>query len=762
MSDDFQESTDAVGVGTLGRLESIAVERIGRQLLDIGLGADDSLLTPGAPVWTIHHLEELTKDYVDKPELGAGGFFEKLRVQLGGSSAAAIQLFAEVLILQALPIINLGGTLKVKQIEDVLNMSSDPVALPVDARSALLAGGVFHGGQAFTTYRWAQISYLIQVARHFKNLSEDRRSEALADPLLFRAEVDAVPTGQSAQRRSLLYLAFPQFFLPIVNTVHRTAIRDAFTDEYLPEPSGDLDVDLAQIYRAITEVEGGHVDLYVEPWIDRWQKAKTAEPTDKVRHAWKVHGSNVKGVDMVPVWREKQSVSLAASLLRPVDADVTREELNAYVDDDYRTSGYAARQEKFDEFYAFMKRIHVEDLVVTVSQGTVFLGTVDGPAEFVTSSDGRSNLRRSVKWFEHPCSLSEIPTDVAARLSAQGEVLDMSQHLDALVALAERRPAPKVVSGVHLPDANEKLASRIHVGVDWLQDCVELLRERRQLIFYGPPGTGKTYIAQELARHVTDKANIKVVQFHPAYSYEDFFEGFRPQRDSSGQVGFALKAGPLRSLVDKAADNPDAAYVLIIDEINRGNLPKIFGELYFLLEYRDEAIDLMYSSDSSEPFSLPKNIFVIGTMNTADRSIALVDAALRRRFAFLPLHPSEVPTNRILRSWLTAKGYSDAIADLHEELNSRISDTEFKIGPSYFMRDKVASDPAGKAIERMWRTDIIPLLEEHHFGDRNFDVVGRYGLLSLRKGLAARYDALVNDRTAGDLDSGDDGSTDSD
>ena len=130
----------------------------------------------------------------------------------------------------------------------------------------------------------------------------------------------------------------------------------------------------------------------------------------------------------------------------------------------------------------------------------------------------------------------------------------------------------------------------------------------------------------------------------------------------------------------------------------------------------------MYSSDSAEPFSLPENIFIIGTMNTADRSIALVDAAMRRRFAFLPLHPSEEPTNGVLRSWLAAKGYPSTVADLHDELNTRITDTDFKIGPSYFMRDKIANDPTGQALNLMWRTDILPLLEEHHYGDRNIDV----------------------------------------
>ena len=577
-----------VQVGTFGRAAAIAVEAVGRRLIEAGLGDDGSLLAPGEPIWTLANLEKLKTEYVDKPDMGSEGFFEKLKRQLASASPEVIQLYAELLILNVLPIINVGGELKVKQVEIVLNLSSDPVTLPEDVRTALLGGGVFHGGQAFTTYRWAQIAYLIQFALHFKGLSEQRRLDALAEPLIFREEVNAVPTGQAAQRQALLYLAFPHFYLPVVKFEHRTGIRDGLADRYLLESPGDVDVDLSRIYAALTEAEGKHIDLYVKPWVDLWQS-------------------------------------------------------------------------------------------------------------------------------------------------------DLSQHPDVPTAL----PSPVTV---HLPDATQELAGRIHVSRSWLQDCVELLRDRRQLIFYGPPGTGKTYIAQELARHIADKENVKLVQFHPAYSYEDFFEGFRPQGESGGQMqGFSLKAGPLRRMVDMAAENPGAAYVLIIDEINRGNLPKIFGELYFLLEYRDQAIDLMYSSDSAEPFSLPKNIYVIGTMNTADRSIALVDAALRRRFAFLPLHPSEEPTSGILRRWLTSKDYDTWLADLHDEVNSRITDNDFKIGPSYFMREKIATDRTDKSLELMWRTDILPLLEEHHFGDLNVDIAARYGLPALRKSLAAKAGILDDD-----------------
>ncbi|OKH85172.1 ATPase AAA [Mycobacterium sp. ST-F2] len=727
-----------VETGTFARVAAISVESVGRRLIDAGLGRDDSLLTPGVPVWTREHLDALIADYVDKPDTGGGGFFTKLEKQLANSSPVIIQLFAELLILQSLPIINLGGKLKVAQVEGVLKLSGSPVDLPSDVRAALMSGGVFHGGQAFTTYRWAQLVYLITFARHFKSLSVERRVEALSEPLAFREEVLAIPTGQAAQRQSLLYLAFPQYYLPVVKASHRKSIRDSFASEFLAGPTGDIDEDLNEIYEAMVAAEGGHVDLYAPPWIDRWQNF---EPSIPVKHAWMVHGANVDGQDMVPIWLRKQSISLAASLLRPVGGgEVTRDDLKSIVADDYGSSGYAAQEQKAEEFHRFLTQMHPGDLVVTVSKTSVHVGRITGPAEFVDSSDRRSNLRRSVAWGEHSCALADVPSDLATSFTSQSEVVDVSKHLDSLNAILKHQPV-RPTDEVRLPDATPELAHRLHVGVDWLQECVDLLRHRRQIIFYGPPGTGKTYLAQELARHITDAANMKLVQFHPAYSYEDFFEGFRPRVGHGGQIGFELKPGPLRLLVDKAAGDPDTAYVLIIDEINRGNLPKIFGELYFLLEYRDQAIDLMYSADSAEPFSLPKNIFVIGTMNTADRSIALVDAALRRRFAFVPLHPSAEPTSGILSRWLKAKGCPTYLADLHDALNARITDTDFKIGPSYFMRERLLADSAESALKLMWRTDIVPLLEEHHYGDQNINVVARYGLDALKAAIAAKNSA---------------------
>ena len=163
---------------------------------------------------------------------------------------------------------------------------------------------------------------------------------------------------------------------------------------------------------------------------------------------------------------------------------------------------------------------------------------------------------------------------------------------------------------------------------NFLREIDTLLADKKQVIFQGPPGTGKTYVAQQLANHLAgSKERVTLVQFHPSYAYEDFVRGFRPTL-RSGQAGFELRDGPLLRAAERAREEPGEKHFLIIDEINRGNLAKVFGELYYLLEYRDESITLQYQRDENERFSMPPNLYIIGTMNTADRSIALVDLAL--------------------------------------------------------------------------------------------------------------------------------------
>ena len=161
-------------------------------------------------------------------------------------------------------------------------------------------------------------------------------------------------------------------------------------------------------------------------------------------------------------------------------------------------------------------------------------------------------------------------------------------------------------------------------------------------------------------------------------------QGFRPAL-VNGQPEFELKDGPLLRAAKRAREEPDADHFLIIDEINRGKLASVFGELYFLLEYRDQAITLQYQRDQNEKISLPSNLYIIGTMNTADRSIALVDLALRRRFYFVEFHPDDEPVMGVLRRWLQAN-HPDMgwVADVVERANELLKDDRHAaIGPSY-------------------------------------------------------------------------------
>jgi 5-methylcytosine-specific restriction protein B len=462
------------------------------------------------------------------------------------------------------------------------------------------------------------------------------------------------------------------------------------------------------------------------------ERDRTTEPEAHVRRAWLVRGSSVNGVNLVPVWLRMGSTSLAATQLRPVAAGIARDELQAIVNTDYEHASYNARREKLDEFHVFLARMQVGDLVLTTSGGNIFVGEVVGDATYVESKDGRSNLRREARWLnpDEPVDFADLPDPLPARLSSQHDVVDLTSELPLIEALVGPPQPPaeeSLVGPVTLPDATEDLANRLLVDLPWLRQCVDLLRDRSQVILYGPPGTGKTYIAQHLARFLAGRENVKLVQFHPAYSYEDFFEGFRPHSTGDGGLGFDLRPGPFRKLVDRARDDPATPYILIIDEINRANLAKVFGELYFLLEYRDHAIDLLYAADELG-FTLPKNVFIIGTMNTADRSIALVDAAMRRRFAFVELHPSEEPTAGMLDRWLAREKLPDTAGRLLRVLNDRIDDPDFKIGPSYLMRPSAHEDGG---LERLWRTSIMPLLQEHHYGEE-IDLEARYGLDRLR------------------------------
>ena len=265
-----------------------------------------------------------------------------------------------------------------------------------------------------------------------------------------------------------------------------------------------------------------------------------------------------------------------------------------------------------------------------------------------------------------------------------------------------------------MPPTLDGLADELLVDADYLKRIVRLLEHRRQVIFYGPPGTGKTYVARKLAAHLAgDKERAHLVQFHPSYAYEDFVEGYRPAQFEGGAAGFRLREGPLKRIARRAEQTPDETFVLIIDEINRGNLAKVFGELYFLLECRDSKINLQYSD---EPFSLPGNLWIIGTMNTADRSIALVDSALRRRFHFAPFFPDEAPVKGLLARWLDEHKPELAwVAEVVDRANEKLGRRHSAIGPSYFLDHDLDEEWVGI----IWEHSVLPYIAEQFFGEED-------------------------------------------
>jgi 5-methylcytosine-specific restriction protein B len=273
--------------------------------------------------------------------------------------------------------------------------------------------------------------------------------------------------------------------------------------------------------------------------------------------------------------------------------------------------------------------------------------------------------------------------------------------MQALRAHIGAKPLPPSVNPAFPLEACSQATG---IPVDTFTRWVRAIHRKKQSIIYGPPGTGKTFVAEQLAKHIVGDGDgfVTLVQFHPSYAYEDFVQGLRPQARDDGGLDYPLVPGVFLEFC-KDSNSRSGYCVLIIDEINRANLSRVFGELMYLLEYRNSEIALA----SGGNLRIPETVRIIGTMNTADRSIALVDHALRRRFAFISLYPDFV----ILRRFHETTGINvDGLIETLASLNEEIGDRHYALGISFFLLKDLKDH-----IEDIWRMEIEPYIEEYFF-----------------------------------------------
>lgn len=337
------------------------------------------------------------------------------------------------------------------------------------------------------------------------------------------------------------------------------------------------------------------------------------------------------------------------------------------------------------------------------------------------SSDGETICFTKIKTLPEPIKLSlirEIPAlqQMEFLVSPQGTFFKLTEdeYNTIIDIIREDNDDDKEILSYPVYTKNDFL-QEVYMEEDKYDELSELLKVKKNIILQGAPGVGKTFCAERLAYSIMgkkDQSRIKAIQFHQNYSYEDFIMGYKPDGDS-----FKLRNGVFYNFCIEAINNPNEDYFFIIDEINRGNLSKIFGELLMIIEkgYRGKEITLAYSDQG---FHVPENLYIIGMMNTADRSLALIDYALRRRFSFFDMKPGFDSDK--FKAHIKASGSKlmDKVINIIVDLNTEICKDDslgagFEIGHSYFC-DK-PENVTDSFVKRVVKYDIIPTIQEYWF-----------------------------------------------
>lgn len=363
-----------------------------------------------------------------------------------------------------------------------------------------------------------------------------------------------------------------------------------------------------------------------------------------------------------------------------------------------------------------------EELKIVNSTGTAqVLNDIDWARNYLVY-EGVVEKGEGGLWILTELGQTIIVTDeLASKITAKWIKIKVAEREHRYIPEIDLSPyyiyREKVGENLNASYTKADFLSQVYMTEERYDTLVALLKNKKNLILQGAPGVGKTFTARRLAYSMMgekDNDRIEFIQFHQNYSYEDFIMGYKPQEE-----GFKLKRGIFYQFCMKAVEQPNKDYFFIIDEINRGNMSKIFGELLMLIEkdYRGTKATLAYSSES---FSVPKNLYIIGMMNTADRSLAIIDYALRRRFSFFEMEPGFNSDGfKAYQESLQNETFNaliEQIIDLNREIKMDDSLGEgFRIGHSYFCGQETCTEEWMKSVIYY---DIIPMLQEYWFDDK--------------------------------------------